>query len=108
MQGLWRARLPAMRGPTCGLTPLCCAALRLLRPARLQAAKRFEAGVAAIPGLEVIGAPEMSVVAFKSTEPKVRVPSRTCNSCRVQGLPSVLIASLDIWLEQRWSWPGGP
>lgn len=65
-----------MQSSTCTLP---CAAQHL--PARLhtwsipvlQASKTFEAGVAAIPGLEVIGAPEMCVVAFKASpsHPKV-------------------------------------
>ncbi|GAB4817396.1 hypothetical protein N2152v2_004442 [Parachlorella kessleri] len=39
----------------------------------MQAAKRFEAGVTAIPGLEVMGAPEMCVIAFKASDPRVNI-----------------------------------
>jgi hypothetical protein len=37
---------------------------------RAQVAKRFQAGIAQIPGLEVIGNPEMCNVAFKATHPR--------------------------------------
>ena len=36
----------------------------------MQASKDFEAGVKGIAGLEVIGEPEMSVVAFKAKSPR--------------------------------------
>ncbi len=46
--------------------------LALLSPCP-QAAKRWEEGVAAIPGLEVMGSPEMCVIAFKSTRPSFNI-----------------------------------
>ena len=39
----------------------------------MQTAKRFEAGVQKIPGLEVLGRPDMCVIAFGSTEQGVNI-----------------------------------